>query len=891
MALRPEIFIAAAAPETNACRKAAKLALLEIGARPVEQADFNIEYGPLHGVLMQLLQKCDAVVHIMGYQFGREPAERTLHAPRRSFTHYELDVAQRLGLPIYTFSAAPGTQLVPFGDEDEEARQLQADLRKAYSRSRDDLFHETFTSPEDLGRRIRALRSRLIVRKALAQLPSRPMGARFIGRHRLMEDVRKHLEAGSIHLLQPTHGHAPLGGSGTSTLAVELAWRLHDAGELDYVFWLPAGAGADFEAALAALARTDSLALLPDEVVSHRSRLNAVFDWFQRPVHTGRFLVIVDGVDNETSWWSLKSFLPKFELGSVILTGRPQAWPGMLTHAVAAFSAEQVRDFFISRLGQEKPIPPADLPVLDRIAEVVGRLPLALEMAAGHLRETGQSAREFLLEILHGHDSPSARAELADVFAVIEERLDEGSRQLMLLLICLAPEPAAIPLAIFEGRGDWPITSAALEALENRALVMRDESTRTLRIHRAIRQIARDRLLTGHVDEALNAARSAMDSALHRATDASSASIEMRELLIPHCRALLGQLNGHPLEAYATPLARSLAHWLSDCGRPLEAELFYRRALASGERRHGANHPEVAPRLRDLAGVLRVMRRLKEAEELYRRCVAISEAHGADAGSMIADLQSLANCLRAQDRLADAEELYRRVLEIEERNVGHDHPRVAIALHRLAGVVEAAHRRREAEVLYRRALDIDEATFGVNHPRLAARLYHYALSLVGTRREAEAEDPLRRGLGHEQKKLGQEHADLAPIFSVLATLVEDLGRPIDAERYYRRAHRILESTVGPQHSETALAAANVGAFLHEQGRAEEALAFYHSAAEALYRASGRFRGPHPHLASVLKNYGGALALTGQDEQAIRNRLAQFEILRPRREATRHLLEE
>jgi hypothetical protein len=574
MALRPEIFIAAAAPEMNACRKSAKMALQEIGAKPVEQADFNIEYGPLHGVLMQLLQKCDAVVHIMGYQFGREPAERTLHAPRRSFTHYELDIAQKLGLPIYTFSAAPGTQLQPFGDQDEEAQQLQADLRAAYSRNKGDLFHETFTSPEDLGRKIRGLRARLIVRKALAQLPRRPMGARFIGRHRLMEDVRKHLEPGSIHLLQPTHGLAPFGGSGTSTLAVELAWRLHDAGDLDFVFWLPAGAGADFEAALAALARADSLALLPDEVVSHRARLNAVFDWFQRPVHTGRFLVIVDGVDNETAWWSLKSYLPKFELGSVIITGRPHAWPGMLTHAVAAFSAEQVRDFFISRLAPPKPLLPAEQHVLDRIAEVVSRLPLALEMAAGHLRETGQPPREFLLEILHGHDTPSARAELADVFGVIEDRLDENARQLLLLLVCLAPEPAAIPLAMFEGRGDWPITSAALDALERRSLVMRDESTRTLQIHRGIRQVARDRLLTGRVDEALNGARAAMDAALHRTTDVSSASIELRELLIPHCRALLGQLNGHPLEAYATPLARSLAHWLADCGRPLEAELF-----------------------------------------------------------------------------------------------------------------------------------------------------------------------------------------------------------------------------------------------------------------------------------------------------------------------------
>jgi tetratricopeptide (TPR) repeat protein len=888
MALRPEIFISAAAPEMNACRKVVRQALNEIGARPVEHADFKIDYGPLHGVLMQAMGKCEAVIHIAGHQFGMEPAERTLHSPRRSFTHYELDIAQTLGIPIYTFASGRGCALLPYPPQDEEASQLQAELRAAYV-SPQGGYHEIFSTPDELRRRIHALRSRLVVRRSLARLPSRPMGTRFIGRVRLIEEICQHLEPGSVHLLQPSHGLAPLGGSGTSTLAVELAWRLHDAGEKDFVFWLPAGAGADFEAALAALARTDSLSLLPDEVVSHRARLDAVAAWLRDPAHTGRFVFIVDGVDNETAWWSLKSYLPLFHLGSVIVTGRPHPWPGLLVHAVSAFSAEQVRDFFFNRLPPGKATAEPEMQALDRIAEALGRVPLPLELVAGHLRENGLSARELLPALL-GRTSAGAQAELSDLVRMVEAALDESSRAVFRLLVCLAPEPAAIPLALFEGRGDWPITSAALHVLDRRGLVLRDESSRTLRVHRAVREVVRDRMRPDQLTEGLAAARSALDAALVRAAELHGGAVEaaeLRELLIAHCRALLGQLNGHPLDLHSTPLARGLASWLADCGRTSEAEVFYRRALATEERRLGKDHPDVAPRLRELAAILRRRRQLSEAERLYRRALAFAERNRRDTAGLLHDLQNLAACVRARNQLREAEKLCRRVLEIEEQQFGDQHPRVAISLHRLAGVVEAAHRRAEAEGLYRRALEIDELTFGHDLPRLAHRYYHVAASLAQPQRD-QAEELYRRGLAHEEKKLGPDHPDLAPVLGELAVLLEDAERPAEAEPLYRRVHHIQENHLGAQYSETAIAAANLAAFLHRQGRIEEALPLYRSAAEVLFRERARFRGPHPHIRSVLKSYAAALRHRGTPEEEIAVQITPFESPVPKREAPRWL---
>jgi tetratricopeptide (TPR) repeat protein len=57
----------------------------------------------------------------------------------------------------------------------------------------------------------------------------------------------------------------------------------------------------------------------------------------------------------------------------------------------------------------------------------------------------------------------------------------------------------------------------------------------------------------------------------------------------------------------------------------LEAEPLYWRVLAIDEKSFGLDHPDVAIRLNNLAGLLRTTNRLKEAEPLYRRALAIDE--------------------------------------------------------------------------------------------------------------------------------------------------------------------------------------------------------------------------------------------------------------------------
>jgi hypothetical protein len=63
-----------------------------------------------------------------------------------------------------------------------------------------------------------------------------------------------------------------------------------------------------------------------------------------------------------------------------------------------------------------------------------------------------------------------------------------------------------------------------------------------------------------------------------------------------------------------------------------------------------------------------------------RRALAIDEAsYGAEHPNVAIRLNNLAALLKATNRLAEAEPLMRRALAIDEASYGAEHPRVAIA--------------------------------------------------------------------------------------------------------------------------------------------------------------------------------------------------------------------
>ena len=69
----------------------------------------------------------------------------------------------------------------------------------------------------------------------------------------------------------------------------------------------------------------------------------------------------------------------------------------------------------------------------------------------------------------------------------------------------------------------------------------------------------------------------------------------------------------------------------------------------------------------------------------------------------------------------------KKALEVAEKNVGPDHPDVAVSLNNLALLYDTQGRYAQAEPLYKRSLAILEKSLGPDHPDVAKSLNNLGL--------------------------------------------------------------------------------------------------------------------------------------------------------------------
>ena len=81
----------------------------------------------------------------------------------------------------------------------------------------------------------------------------------------------------------------------------------------------------------------------------------------------------------------------------------------------------------------------------------------------------------------------------------------------------------------------------------------------------------------------------------------------------------------------------------------------------------------------------------------------------------------------------------KKALEVAEKDVGPNHPDVALSLNNLALLYATQGQYAQAEPLYRRSLAISERALGPDHPDVATSLENLAALYRATQRIAEAE--------------------------------------------------------------------------------------------------------------------------------------------------------
>ena len=371
------------------------------------------------------------------------------------------------------------------------------------------------------------------------------------------------------------------------------------------------------------------------------------------------------------------------------------------------------------------------------MAKELGRLPLALALSASYMESQSIPPTRYLVAWKEKHDTllkfsgddlDNGRSLLA-TFQLSYDRLDAAAATLLRLFAWLAPE--AFPRSLVEdSKRVKEILSANQKNLENYdvsdalaqlrtlSLIRLDEES--FRCHKLVLDCTRALLSEELRRESLATTLEWLSGSLPEA-DYSEAGWNLWKRLAPHLDAIVESSERYNTENQALSLlCNQYGLWLYYQARHEMAEPLMRRALVIDEKSFGADHPDVARDLNNLAQLLKATNRLAEAEPLMRRALGIDEkSFGADHPNVARDLNNLAQLLQATNRLAEAEPLMRRALAIDEKSFGADHPNVARDLNNLAQLLQATNRLAEAEPLMRRALAIDEKSFGADHPNVA----------------------------------------------------------------------------------------------------------------------------------------------------------------------------
>jgi tetratricopeptide (TPR) repeat protein/cellulose biosynthesis protein BcsQ len=588
----------------------------------------------------------------------------------------------------------------------------------------------------------------------------------------------------------------------------------------------------------------------------------------------------------------------------ILLTARRADWPadlGLSPHSLDTFTPEESHAFL------QRYLPEDEVQALDNLAERLGHLPLALEMAGRYLkRRRRKRVVDYLEELdqpLHHHSMRNWREELGnptghdlDMMATFalswEEISDETAQRLFLIAGYCAPgEP--IPYKLLERAADLEqdVCDETLDRLISLGLLDLKASNVGPTIHPLLSEYARASDMTLGKD-LLSDLSSAMMAATGEALDTGFP--ERFQLLRPHARAvakwaeekgieqagmLWSNLGSHLyiVADYAgarASLRRALALWREAYGEehPLVATALnnlgnvqqtlgdlegargsYEQALRIDEAAYDPDHPNVAQAINNLGSIQQDLGDLEGARGSYERALRIDEAaYGPDHPNVARDVNNLGSVQQALGDLEGARASFEQALRIDEAAYGPDHPNVARDVNNLGSVQQALGDLEGARASFEQALRIDEAAYGPDHPNVARDINNLGSIQQDLGDLEGARGSYERALRIFEQVLGLEHPNVATLVNNLGLVQQDLGDLEGARGSYERALRIDEAAYGPDHPNVARDINNLGLVQQDLGDLEGARASFE---RALRIDEAAFDPHHPEVATALNNLG------------------------------------
>ncbi|HEY3276103.1 MAG TPA: tetratricopeptide repeat protein [Syntrophorhabdaceae bacterium] len=670
----------------------------------------------------------------------------------------------------------------------------------------------------------------------------RQKGDQVIGRETALAKVRQQLTTGRPTAIGQTAVFQGLGGLGKTQLAVEYAHNYRDAYP-NGVIWLTAD--QDLDAQLVDLA-VEARWVAPAS--EHRHKLEVAL---HRLRSYSDCLIIFDNLEQLEV---IKGYLPEPPAEPHILVTSRTEQPDFAYVPIDLLDSGQSLRMLTQEAGHQ-PEKASDWEAARKIAETLGGLPLALELAGAYLFRRPVSWQEYLkllqynlkialpsrLSSLTGHE-----ADLYSTLQISESVLTEEPQLQGILdvLTWSGPAPMGLDLlATLVGVEDHAELTNALSLGTALRILQHTPDTDSYALHRLVREVRREQnplaerptwaadlcQRTGdwfdahrrdfaqlpRFESEIDHLREWHDHSLKFAPQQASRLTwlqayppfhrgqprEIKRLVeISHSEYDQHGCNDRPLLAH---LNNDLAFSICELGDPKGALELAEQVLAVRRELFGERHPDTADSLNNVAICCGKLGDPKRALALAEQALAVRRGLFGERHPNTADsLNNVAGCQSELGNPKGALELSEQALAIRRELFGERHPNTADSLNNVAIYCSKLGDPKGALELAEQALAILRELFGERHPSTTNALSNVAMCHSALGNPKRALELSEQALAIQNELFGERHPSTATILYNMADYLRRLGNTSIAYAYAQKALEIETSIFGSQHSTT-----------------------------------------------------------------------------------------
>lgn len=660
--------------------------------------------------------------------------------------------------------------------------------------------------------------------------------AAFTGRSRLLQEMRDNLAAGST-LVQPQVLHG-LGGVGKTQVVIEFAHRFMS--DYDLVWWIPAQQSDLIAGSFADIA--PELGIRRGESIDEAA--DAVREALRRGRPYERWLIIFDNAEDPDL---LEAHLPTG--GHVIITSRNPAWAQIARPIeVDAFTRQESVEHLTRR------VQAIDRSEADKVAQTLGDLPLAVELASAWLAESGMPVSEYL-QLLDSHlagwlasddvtskDYPSTAAA---TWRVSIDRLRQdwpAAVRLLELCSCFGPEPISMSLLYSDETLNHllPYDSALQEKLVlgrvireigRYALARVDQSRSSIQVHRLVQAVIRDSLTEDEIEATEHEVHRILASGRPRQGDIDDPANWTRyNELWPHLRPSRAQ---ECTEEIVRGLLVERVRYLWRRGEYDEGLAFAQPLRALWTDTRGPDDRQVLYLRFHIANIARSQGDFRTALEIDEDVLARqTSAFGREYVHTLMTASALTADLSALGRFGEAISLARSTTDSFVAQYGEDHPLSLAAANNLALSYRISGDPFTALEIDRQTLRIREQVLTPDHPLTLSSAMNMGRDLreVGEYRESTMH--LRSTLERFRHTLGNDFPDTLRAANSLSISLRKSGQHDEA---YDVSSTLLEEyalNYRPDHPDRLACQLNVACDLSARSQVEAALSLAEETTQA-----------------------------------------------------------